>query len=394
MRKRIAILTLSVGSGHMRASSVIESVLRDGDDGLDVRIIDALDMAKGWFEWAYVHPYWWMLRHAPGTWRRLFELRERQRHRATAPHWVFRRGCIKVLEHFQSFAPELVIATEIGAVEIAALGKREGWFQAPILAVLTDLHAEPPWVQPEVDFYCVGSAEARDQLIRWGAAPQRILVCGIPIDPGFSFNFDRIELLRSLGLVSRRPVVLVMGGGMGPAPLDEIVESLERCDLPLQVIAIAGHNRAMRRRLEKLSGRLALKLHPFGWTSRVPEMMAAADLLITKPGGVTVAEAMAVGVPLLLTEPIPGPEERHLRYLVERGAAIHAPAVGELPAIVSALLTSPAKRARIVKQQRELARPGAAHAIAQVARALMESLEYMDLVAAAPQPSTESVYVM
>jgi processive 1,2-diacylglycerol beta-glucosyltransferase len=394
MRKRIAILTLSVGSGHVRASSVIESVLRDRDDGVDVRVVDALDLAKGWFQWAYVRTYWWMLRHAPGAWRRLFERRERNRHRSTAPHWVFRRGCVKVLEHFQAFAPELVIATEIGAVEIAALGKREGWFHAPILAVLTDLHAEPPWVQPEIDFYCVGSAEAREQLIRWGASPHRILVCGIPIDPGFASSFDRLELLRSLGLVPRRPLVLVMGGGMGPAPLDQIVENLERCDLPLQVIAIAGHNRAMRRRLEKLRGQVALKLHPFGWTSRVPEMMAAADLLITKPGGVTVAEAMAVGVPLLLTEPIPGPEERHLRYLVERGAAIHAPALGQLPGIVSALLTSPAKRARIVKQQRELARPDAAHAIAQVARALMEKIGYMDLVAAIPQTSAESAYLM
>lgn len=394
MRKRIAILTLSVGSGHMRASSVIENVLRDGDDGVDVRLVDALDLAQGWFQWAYVHPYWWMLRHAPGTWRRLFEARERYRHRSTAPHWVFRRGCVRVLEHFRAFAPELVIATEIGAVEIAALGKREGWFHAPILAVLTDLHAEPPWVQPEVDFYCVGSAEAREQLIRWGASPQRILVCGIPIDPGFNSSFDRAELLHSLGLVPRRPTVLVMGGGMGPAPLDQIVEKLEGCELPLQVIALAGHNRAMRRKLERLRGRLALKLYPFGWTSRVPEMMAAADLLITKPGGVTVAEAMAVGVPLLLTEPIPGPEERHLRYLVERGAAVHAPALGQLPNMVSALLTSPARRARIVKQQRELARPDAALAIAQVARALMETVGYMELVAAVPRPSAESAYVM
>jgi len=126
----------------------------------------------------------------------------------------------------------------------------------------------------------------------------------------------------------------------------------------------------------------------------VPEMMAAADLLITKPGGVTVAEAMAVGVPLLLTEPIPGPEERHLRYLVGRGAAVHAPALGQLPGLVSTLLTSPAKRARIVKQQRELARPDAAHAVAQVARALMEKVAYMDLVGAASYASAEPAYLM
>ena len=204
------------------------------------------------------------------------------------------------------------------------MGRREGWFEAPILAVQTDYHAEPPWVQAEVDYYCVGSEEARVQLVRWGASAHRILVSGVPIDPSFALRIERTEVLQLLGLAPHKPVVLVMGGGMGPAPLDAIVASLERCDLPVQVLAVAGHNRTMHRRLERLRGRLAIDLHPFGWTSRVRELMAASDLLITKPGGVTVAESLAAGVPLLLTEPIPGPEERHVRYLVERGAAVYA----------------------------------------------------------------------
>jgi len=205
---------------------------------------------------------------------------------------------------------------------------------------------------------------------------------------------DRAEVLRSLGLIHRKPVVLVMGGGMGPAPLDEIVRSLERCELPVQVIAIAGHNRVMRRRLERLCGRVALDLHVFGWTNRVTELMASADLLVTKPGGVTVAEALATGVPLLLTEPIPGPEERHVRYLVEREAAVYAPSVAEIPKLASAVLTNPARRARMVKRHREMARPDAAHAIAQVGRALMEKTGYMDLVAIPPRRSGDSAYVM
>lgn len=374
---------------------MIQAALYDGGDDLEIVLVDALELARGWFEWIYVHPYWWMLRHAPGTWRTLFELRNRRRHRATAPDWVFRRGCGTVLDRLRAFAPDLVIATEIGAAEIAALGRREGRFEAPILAVQTDYHAEPPWVQAEVDYYCVGSEEARVQLVRWGASPNRILVSGVPIDPSFALRIERMEVLQLLGLAPRKPVVLVMGGGMGPAPLDEIVASLERCDLPVQVLAVAGHNRTMHRRLEKLRGRLAIDLHPFGWTSRVRELMAAADLLITKPGGVTVAESLAAGVPLLLTEPIPGPEERHVRYLVERGAAVYADTLDEIPKMTSALLASPAQRSRMVKRQLELGRPDASHAVAQVARALMEKTGYMDLVAtAAPSNASELAYLM
>jgi processive 1,2-diacylglycerol beta-glucosyltransferase len=395
MKKRVAILTLSVGAGHVRASSVIESALRDGADDLEILVLDALDLARGWFQWVYVRSYWMMLRYAPTAWKNLFERRNRNGHRATAPRWVFRLGCAKVLERFRAFRPDLVIANEIGAVEIAALARREGWFDAPLLAVQTDFHAEPPWVQEEVDYYCVGSGEAREQLVNWGASPHRILVSGIPIDPGFGLRVERAEVLRALGLVARKPVVIVMGGGMGPAPLDTIVRSLEECDLPLQVIAIAGHNRNMRRRLQRLKGRLALDLQIFGWTPRVPEFMAAADLLITKPGGLTMAEALAAGVPLLLTEPIPGPEERHVKYLVDRGAAVFAHEVPGIPRLASNLLTSPARRARMVQRQRELARPDATHAIAQVARALMAKTGYIDLVAAAvPRPSGESAFVM
>ena len=144
MTKRIAILTLSVGSGHVQAAKVIERALDDGAERVEVRTFDAIALARQWFLWLYVQPYWWMLRHAPGIWRRLFEHRQRRRHRSTAPHWMFRRGCVEVLRQLKAFSPHLIIATEIGAAEIAALGKREGWFNVPLLAVQTDLETERP----------------------------------------------------------------------------------------------------------------------------------------------------------------------------------------------------------------------------------------------------------
>lgn len=392
--KKIALLTLSVGSGHVRAAEVIRRALADGGDNVEARTLDVLELARSWFLWLYVRPYWAMLRHAPWAWRWLFERRQRKRHRATAPHRFFRRGCVEVLRQLKAFAPHLVIVTEIGAAEIAALGRREGWFNAPILAVQTDFQAEPPWVQREIDVYCAGSDEAKAQLIGWGVSPNRILVCGVPIDPAFGLPFEKAELLKAFGLDARRPVVLVMGGGMGPVPLDKVVEVLELCGLPLQVLAVAGHDRKMRERLDALRTRVALDLHPFGWTDTVPELMAAADLLITKPGGVTAAEALAVGLPMVLTHPIPGPEERHLRYLEQRGVAVRARSLDEIPQLVSGLLTNPDKLAEVARRAREFARPDAAHTIAQVAHAMLEKATYIDLLATPPARSGESAYLM
>ena len=387
-------MTLSVGSGHVSAAEVIRRALLDGSDNVDVQVVDALELARRWFSWVYVDPYWWMLRHAPWMWRHLFEWRRRKRHRSTAPAWVFRRGCEKVLRRIKSFAPHEVIVTEIGAAEIAALAKREGWFNAPILAVQTDYQTEPPWVQREIDMYCVGSEEARVQLISWGVSPHRILVCGIPIDPSFALPFEIPELARALGLDLKRPIVLVLGGGMGPVPLDAIVESLQLCGPPLQVIAVAGHDQRLQARLEKLRGKVALELRAFGWTDIIPELMAVADLLITKPGGVTSAEALAAGLPMLLTHPIPGPEERHLRYLEQEGVALSASRLEDVPTLTMQLLNHPERLEQMASRARELARPGAAHAVAQISRALLDRGASMDLLAPSSASYGESAYLM
>ena len=394
IQRRVCILTLGVGTGHLRASEAVQRALYDANDPIEVKLIDALESARRWFHWLYVYPYWWMLRNAPGLWRAVFERRQRLQHRSTAPHWVFRRGCRKVLSQIGDLTPHLVIVTEIGAAEIATLGRREGWFNAPILAVQTDYQTEPPWVQPEIDAYCVASEEARGQLIGWGVLPNRVMLCGIPVDAAFALPLDRAELMQALGLDTRLPVVLVMGGGMGPVPLDSVVTSLERCNAPMQVLAVAGHDRALRHRLEMLRGRVAMDLHLFGWTENVPELMAVSDLLITKPGGLTTAEALAAGLPMILTHPIPGPEERHVRYLSQNGVALHAETLNDIPRLASRLLSSPDELHEIRRRAREWSRPDAAHAIAQVAVALLEKATYIDLLATPPQRSGESAYLM
>jgi len=394
VKRRVCILTLGVGSGHLRASEVLQRALGAVNDPIEAKVVDALDFARAWFHWLYVDPYWWMLRNAPWMWRMLFERRQRKRHRATAPDWVFRRGCREVLRQIKSFAPQLVIVTEIGAAEIASLGRREGWFNAPILAVQTDFHTEPPWAQAEIDAYCIASEEARVQLVGWGVSPNRVLLCGIPVDPAFALPFDRNELKQALGLDARRPVVLVMGGGMGPVPLDRMVASLEFCNASMQVMAVAGHDRALRQRLELLRGRVAMDLHLFGWTENVPELMAVSDLLITKPGGLTTAEALAAGLPMILSHPIPGPEERHVCYLRQKGVALHAETLKDIPRLASRLLSSPQELGEIQRRTREWSRPDAANAIAQVALALLEKATYIDLLATPPLRSGESAYLM
>lgn len=393
-KKRIAIMTLRVGAGHVKASEAIQRALEDGGDQLEVRTMDVAEFCRPWFHWLYVQSYWLMLRHAPGMWRKLFERRQEKQHRATAPEWLFRRGCAPLYRELRNFAPHLVVATEIGAAEVAALAKRGGWITSPIQAVQTDFHTEPPWVQEEVDVFCVGSGEARTQLVQWGVLPGRIRICGIPVDPAFALPFDRDDLRRALGLDRQRPVVLVMGGGMGPVPLDRIVTDLQSCESPLQVLAVAGHDHAVKNKLDLMRGKVALDIHTFGWTDNVPELMAASDLLITKPGGVTIAESLAAGLPMILTHPIPGPEERHAQYLARHGVAVLADPEENIGPITNELLSCRDKLREMKRRAHELSRPDATHTIAQIGRAMLEREDSIELLPVPYTRSGDSAYLM
>ena len=150
----------------------------------------------------------------------------------------------------------------------------------------------------------------------------------------------------------------------------------------------------MRQRLEAMRGQLALELHVFGWSDSIPELMAAADLLITRPGGVTVSEALAAGLPTILAFPGPGMEEQNLEFLVGRKVGIAARAQEEIPALVSNLLDDPKQMEALSARGKEMARPDAAYAVAQIARALLEKATFIDLLAAPLPASGESAYLM
>lgn len=392
--RRIAILTLSAGAGELQASRAIHQALHDGADNVEARTIDLLDLAEPWFRRLYLDPRRLLMRRVPVVWRKVFEWRQRKRLVKIFTDRFLRRGCERALSRLQLFRPHVVIATEEGAARLAVLGRREGCFDAPILAVQTAFCAEPSWAENGIDLHCVGSEEAKGQLITWGVSAHRIVNCGVPVDPAFALSFDRAELRRAFGLHPSRPVVLVMGGGIRPAPLGSIIRSLEMSRHPIQVLALTARDCNLRRRLEVMRGQLALDLRVFGWSESVPELMGAADLLITRPGGVVTSEAMAAGLPMILGFPAPGMEEAHLKFLLERKVAVAATSAEEITRLVSGLLDDPKHMEALSARGREMARPDAAYSVAQVARALLEKSSYIDLLAAPLPASGESAYLM
>lgn len=376
-RKRILVLTLSFGAGHVRAAEAVARELTALDASANVRVTDALAGSRLLFRAAYVAPYWAMLRRAPALWRWYFARRNRSRNPETAPEWAFRRGCPRVFEEIARWRPHVIVACEVAACEMAAAAKRRGLTGAKIVCVVTDHEAEPAWVKKEVNAYCVADEHVAESVVGWGAGRGRVAVCGIPVAREFARPKDldaELAATRSLyGLRDGTPLVLLMGGGMGPTRMDEVADALRGAETPVDVVAVAGHDRRALLGLEKVRDEHAacssspVAVHAHAWVDGIAPLMRAASVLVTKPGGLSTAEAAACALPCVLFDAIPGPELSNARRVVEAGAGVETRGAKETAAAALSLLRDEPRLLRMSDRASRLARPTAAATIARLA---------------------------
>ena len=366
-KPRILVLTLSFGAGHVSAAQSIVAEFQKQIPEADVRLTDALEKCNLPFKAFYVWTYWAMIRYAPRVWERFFNSRVKRGDEQTAPVWIWKKGCKKVFDEIRSFQPELIVAAEVGASEIAVIAKRENTTNAAIVNVITDYEAEPIWVKTEISAYAVATESVKKQLENWGATAEKIEVCGIPLNESFARKYDANETRKRFNL-DERPIVLLMGGGMGPTRMAEVAAHLLQIGKDLQIVALPAKDEKAQAALGKLQSSESVSLHVVGWTNAIAELMQAARILATKPGGVTLSEAAACGLPLVLFDRIPGPEDANTARFVEAGAAISTENPQETAEEVVRLLNDGEKLRAMSSNCRKLARPNAVWRIVELAR--------------------------
>jgi len=183
--------------------------------------------------------------------------------------------------------------------------------------------------------------------------------------PGFGYPLERQRCAALFGLDPQRKTILMMSGGAGIGGLDKTVQRLLTLPGDFQLVALAGKNAAMLASLQELAAAHPGRLFPFGFTSQVEQLMACADLAITKPGGLTTSECLAMGVPMIIHSPIPGQEERNADYLLEQGAALKAIDLTALEYRVRQLLQQPELLQRLKQRSLALGKPDAGRSVLQ-----------------------------
>lgn len=363
--KKVLILSASIGSGHTQAAKAISAGLAK-HSGVDTEAVDFIAGEHSYFSRMLKETYLKMLHISPNMYDVLYQWSKAPIPGGKVKNLLVKIMRKKMLELFAAKRPDLIVCTHPFPCAAAAALKTERIIGVPLTAAITDFAAHHLWVYPQVDAYFAATDNVANELVRQDVKRDRIFVTGIPIAEEFSSIIDQNTVSEQFRLHPDYPTVLIMGGGLGLGGVSQALISLSTISLPLQIIVVTGRNAALRHKIRQTAARVRHKVCVLGYTSQVSSLMARSSLIITKPGALTVSEAIALAKPLVLFESIPGQEKENAAYITAQGAAVWVKQNGLLAEAVEGLLKNRAEYEFLKKNAGQIARPYAAFDIASI----------------------------
>ncbi len=355
-KTRILFLYMVPQTGHQKAAEAIMEAASQMDPRVDCTGIEISNHTYPIIGTVVNRVYLQMLKRAPFIWEYLYDNPEIEEVTRDARGLLNLVSSFRIKKLLKQYAPSAIVCTQAVPATAMAAAKRRGLHKLPIIGVVTDFGVHSYWIHPEIDLYLVGHEDVKKDLIARGVQENRIRVTGIPVRPRFGESMDPIEARRRLRLHPGKPTLLIMGGSHGLGQIDGLVDTLRAVPVDYQSIVVCGRNRALFKKLSQATKNIP-DFHLYGYFRDSALLMSAADVLVTKPGGLTCSEALAIGVPMILTNPIPGQEERNVRFLTRHQVARVARSTEELTHAVTDLLRHP-KKAQLMRQRSRLvARP-------------------------------------
>lgn len=363
-KKKVMILSVSAGSGHLRAAEALEEACRKDDRVEEVRHIDALAFTNKVFQEIYSKGYIEAVKKAPELWAIAFDETDVPWHRTKALSVMQRLNAQPLVNELKRFEPDICLCTHFMPADIISRLIQADKLHTNVGVVVTDYYVHATWLCDIFTRYFVGKQESKVFLEAIGLPTDRIEVSGIPISQDFSQVMDRGGLLKKHGLLPDRPVVLLSAGTFGVMPAKDIFRILERIKTPAQLVVVCGHNDKLKEALNDYADTALADSNKryviLGYTDVMHELLAVADLFIGKPGGLTTSECMAAGVPMIVWDPIPGQEWFNACYLLESGAGIIPDNAVTIGYKVDSILGDAEKLKKMSNAARAIAKPDAA----------------------------------
>jgi processive 1,2-diacylglycerol beta-glucosyltransferase len=366
----LLILSTSGGAGHHRAAEALLEAAQKSPIPLRTAHYDSLDFTSKAFKRLYAGSYLAMVNSMPELWGHLYSRAEKKSYS--------KKGLLRIFDHFnyngylkalRSLSPDLILCTHF--LPFISLSERdlvgEG-LRAPFVAATTDFDVHQLWIDKIVKRYYVHSDETAWQLSSKGIDPALIGVTGIPVGPGFAERIEKGVARRRVALPTNRFTVMILSGGFGVGHVQEFTNGVLNLlgtfsSQVFNLIIVCGQNDVLRKELEKKAIPDNIHTSILGYVTNVHELMDASDILVSKSGGLTSAEAMAKGLPMIIVDPIPGQEMRNACMIVEQGAGVLAHDYHNLVFKLRQTIEDPGHLAAMRKCTMSLARPHAAETI-------------------------------
>jgi len=364
----------STGAGHRRAAEAVEQSLRRHHPGVETATVNLLDYSSGAIRDVYHELRSSIIRDAPHFLGQLYEWYDRPR---DPQHSMFDRALLAfqrlnhrdLLKVLRGGRYDAIISTHFFPASLCASLRRDAHLDAPLFTVTTDFLTHGMWISRPCEGYFVATEEAVHHLEGMGVPRYRIHLTGIPVDPVFAEDKDWAACRRRFGLSTEPnapPVVLLSTGGFSGETAARILEALLRVDHPMQVVTVAGNSDERRDALGGVDTRGRLhQVHRVGFTEHMDELVRAADLHLTKAGGLTVSEGLAVGRPFAIISPTPDQEAQNSDFLLEQGAAVRVHDETTLPFKIGKIVGDRRRLEEMRARAAALGRPRAAPDVAE-----------------------------
>ncbi len=384
MFDKVILVSASAGAGHVRAMEAMEKTLRAAGAARNVESLDILVDTNPFMRWFYSKGYAGLVNRFPNWWAWVYDHTDRPGRGYRWRMFLERLFFGRFIKRLEREKPDLVVSTHFMPPEIVSYMRRRRKFASPQAVVVTDLDVHETWLSRDCEHYFVSLDESKEYLAAKGVPRDRITVSGIPTDPVFLEKKDRAAMAAKHGLDPAVTTILISAGGFGLGPVESIMRSLLHLKHPAQIITVCGRSEALKARMEALAAGVepggSVRVKVVGFTREMDELMSCSDMLVGKPGGLTMSEALIKGLVFVIVNPIPGQESRNTDHLLEEGAAIRS---NNLPALawkIDRLLDAPARLASMRENVRRLAKPDAA-------KDIVEKLMTLKASSSSPSPS-------
>ena len=368
-KKKIIVLYTSIGGGHFKAAEGIKNYIAENYKDCEIQMIDALKYTNKVVDKIVIKSYVNMAKYSPKMWGEIYKFSEKSYSSSTFSNAVQMILSNKLLDLIEYEEPDCIISTHPFITEMVASLKKREKITTELNVIITDYASHRFWeLKPEyVDKYFVATEEMKANLSFNSIDSNKIFVTGIPVSPTFLKPMNSAEIYSEFNLDPNKKTVLLFGGGeYGLSDVKDFFKGLLSINQDIQVVAIAGKNAKVRRMFKNIVEKFDKKVIILGYTNKIPELMHIADLVISKPGGLTTTEILVSNVPFVIINPIPGQEEENARFLLNNGAAVRLYNAEKSTPFFENLLSDDIRIYHMKEMQKNIAKPNSTKEIVEI----------------------------